>query len=313
MRTKQKTNMQNAQAFVPTSAQPATATSQHWVNCSDGEQLFVQCWGDEYNPPMVLVHDYPDNQDVWALVIPYLIQDFYVISYDVRGAGRSSVPKKLSSYRLAQLSADLNAVTAQVIPHRAFHLAAHDWGSIQSWESVTEPSFQGKILSYSTISGPCLDHAYSYLQKAMRLQPIHALKMLGKSWYIGLFHLPFLAPSYWRLSSVQRWQKLLTQLERQDHLPASTLVTQDSRQGIALYRANFMATLRHPRARYAQCPVQAIVLKRDRFVSAEYIDEMPYWVKDFSRVEVDANHWAILSQPKEIAAYIRAFALKHQS
>ena len=31
----------------------------------------------------------------------------------------------------------------------------------------------------------------------------------------------------------------------------------------------------------------------------------------FERVEVDANHWAVLSQPQEIAQYIETFALKN--
>ena len=37
-------------------------------------------------------------------------------------------------------------------------------------------------------------------------------------------------------------------------------------ESINLYRANFIPSLTQPRQRYAQCPVQAIVLKRDAFV-----------------------------------------------
>ena len=57
--------------------------------------------------------------------------------------------------------------------------------------------------------------------------------------------------------------------------------------------------------------MQAVVLKRDKFVSPELIDEMPKWATDFERVEVDANHWAVLSRPEEIAQYIAGFASKH--
>ena len=45
--------------------------------------------------------------------------------------------------------------------------------------------------------------------------------------------------------------------------------------------------------------------------SPEYIDEVQHWADDFSRVEVDANHWAILSQPQRIAQYIADFAMKY--
>ena len=299
------------QALQQSKQQLQHQAQQYWVKTTDGEQLFAQSFGDASKPAMVLVHGYPDNQEVWELVIPHLLNDFYVISYDVRGAGRSTIPKKVSSYRLPQLSKDLNAVVEQVIPNRQFHLAAHDWGSIQTWESVTEESFRGKILSYSTISGPCLDHAQHYLQKAKTAQPLNALKMLSKSWYIAVFHLPLLAPTYWRVSSVNQWQKFINNLEKTKGLPVSQAVLQDGQHGIALYRANFIPTMLKPRKRYAQCPVQAIVLKRDRFVSPEYIDEVQHWADDFSRVEVDANHWAILSQPQRIAQYISDFAMKY--
>jgi hypothetical protein len=41
------------------------------------------------------------------------------------------------------------------------------------------------------------------------------------------------------------------------------------------------------------------------------IDEVPKWATEFERVEVNANHWAVLSRPQEIAQYIQEFALKN--
>lgn len=284
---------------------------ERWVDTTDQYKLFVRTWGDEKLPAMVLVHGYPDNQEVWEKIVALLIKNFYVITYDVRGAGRSSVPKKIRSYRLPQLANDLESVVNRVIPNRPFHLAAHDWGSIQTWESVTEPRFNGRILSYSTISGPCLDHAAHLLRKVVKVQPLQLAKLLTKSWYIGVFHMPLLAPTFWKHASGQQWQRFLSQLERQKGLPVSKRIMTDGEFGINLYRANFIPALTRPRQRYAQCPVQAIVLKHDRFVSPDYIAEMPNWVKDFSSVEIDANHWAILSQPEHVAALITDFALKH--
>ncbi len=47
----------------------------------------------------------------------------------------------------------------RVIPNRQFHMAAHDWGSIQSWESATEPKFKGRLLSlynnFRSMFGSC--------------------------------------------------------------------------------------------------------------------------------------------------------------
>jgi hypothetical protein len=41
------------------------------------------------------------------------------------------------------------------------------------------------------------------------------------------------------------------------------------------------------------------------------IDEVPKWASQFEKVEVDANHWAVLSRAEEIAGYIQKFAIKH--
>ena len=169
-----------------------------WVNTADQQRLYVKSWGDGRNPALILVHGYPDHQEVWERVIPHLVQDFFVVTYDVRGAGQSSAPRRVKDYRLEQLSADLASVAQALLGSRSFHLAAHDWGSIQSWESVTDARFRGRILSYTTISGPCLDHAAFWMRRQFRHEKAEFFRQLGKSWYIAAFQLPFLAPAAWR-------------------------------------------------------------------------------------------------------------------
>ena len=280
----------------------------HTVTTSDQQTLCAKTWGDEKNTPLVLVHGYPDNQEVWESIIEHLINDFYIVTYDVRGAGLSSIPKRIRDYRLERLSLDLQEVVDELLPNRQFHMAAHDWGSIQSWESVTEPKFKGRLLSYTTISGPCLDHAALFLRDKFKSSPSQILKILTKSWYIGAFHLPLLAPTVWSLFSPEKWGKVLTQLERKSNLPLNNNINADGKYGINLYRANFIPRLTQPRQRYAQCPVKAVILKYDTFVSPEYITEaMPKWVEKFEYVELNANHWAILSEPEKIATHIREF------
>ena len=278
------------------------------LTTTDQQSLCVKTWGDSQKTPLVLVHGYPDNQEVWEAIIQELVNDYFIATYDVRGAGSSSIPKRIRDYRLPRLSLDLQEVVQQVLGDRPFHLAAHDWGSIQSWESVTEPKLKGRLLSYTTISGPCLDHASLYLREKFKSEPSNVFKMLTKSWYIGAFHFPLLGPTVWKFFTPERWGKVLTGLEKMQGLPLSHNIAADGKYGISLYRANFLPTLTQSRQRYAQCPVQAIILKQDSFVSPEYISEaMPRWVERFETVELDANHWAILSQPKKVAALIHQF------
>ncbi|GAA5557701.1 putative oxidoreductase EphD [Acinetobacter schindleri] len=285
-------------------------TQTQWVATSDQQRLAVRTFGDISKPALVLVHGYPDHQEVWKNVIVYL-PDYFIVTYDVRGAGDSSIPKYIRDYRLERLSMDLEEVVNAVLPGQSFHLVAHDWGSIQSWESVTDPRFEGCILSFTTISGPCLDHAAFWMRNQFKQNRSRFFKQLSKSWYIAMFQLPWLAPTAWNFFNPERWGKIIRELEGKEGLPLNQNIVKDGKYGVGLYRANFIPRLLKPRERYAICPVQAIVLKRDNFVSPQLVDEMPKWVQTFSRVELDANHWAILSQPKLIAESIREFTQKH--
>ncbi|MFV5404832.1 alpha/beta fold hydrolase [Acinetobacter sp. 228] len=281
-----------------------------WVDTTDQQRLCVRTYGQPTQPALVLVHGYPDHQMVWEPVIHYLTQNYFIVTYDVRGAGESSIPKKISDYRLARLSQDLEEVVNKVLPNRAFHLAAHDWGSIQSWESVTDFRFKGRILSYSTLSGPCLDHAAFWMREQFQQNRTKFLKQMRKSWYIGVFQLPWVAPLAWNFFNPQRWAKIVEQLEKRDDLPLNPYIVKDGKYGVNLYRANFLPCLAQPRQRFAICPVQAIVLQNDKFVGPDLIDEVSKWVDDFSRVELAANHWAILSQPEQVAQLIDHFIQK---
>ena len=281
------------------------------VTTSDQQTLCVKTWGDEKKTPLILVHGYPDNQEVWEPIIEKLVNHYFIVTYDVRGAGDSSIPKYIRDYHLERLSMDLEEVVNAVLPGQSFHLVAHDWGSIQSWESVTDPRFEGRILSFTTISGPCLDHAAFWMRNQFKQNRSRFFKQLSKSWYIAMFQLPWLAPTAWNFFNPERWGKIIRELEGKEGLPLNQNIVKDGKYGVGLYRANFIPRLLKPRERHAICPVQAIVLKRDNFVSPQLVDEMPKWVQTFSRVELDANHWAILSQPKLIAESIREFTQQH--
>lgn len=285
-------------------------TQTQWVATSDQQRIAVRTFGDISKPALVLVHGYPDHQEVWKNVIVYL-PDYFIVTYDVRGAGDSSIPKYIRDYRLERLSMDLEEVVNAVLPRQSFHLVAHDWGSIQSWESVTDPRFEGRILSFTTISGPCLDHAAFWMRNQFKQNRSRFFKQLSKSWYIAMFQLPWLAPTAWNFFNPERWGKIIRELEGKEGLPLNQNIVKDGKYGVGLYRANFIPRLLKPRERHAICPVQAIVLKRDNFVSPQLVDEMLKWVQTFSRVELDANHWAILSQPKLIAESIREFTQQH--
>ncbi|BES72398.1 hypothetical protein RE428_34160 [Marinobacter nanhaiticus D15-8W] len=290
-------------------------TQQHIQ--SHGVQLNVSTRGNPANSAIVLVHGYPDNQQVWKAVAERLAGDWFVVTYDVRGAGLSDRPVHSRDYRMSLLATDLEAVVNAVLPDRTFHLVGHDWGSIQSWESVTGGPIQSRILSYTTISGPCLDHIGHWLRTRLRHpSPRHFRQLAGQlasSWYIGAFHLPWLAPMLWNRLLGARWSGYLKSSEGIANVEANPYQGQDGRDGIRLYRANIFQHLLFPRVRYARCPVQLIVPTDDRYVGSQLFEGLEDWVPALYQREIQRGHWLPLSQPGVVADYIGEFARHMES
>ncbi|MCG8926441.1 SDR family oxidoreductase [Lentzea sp. CC55] len=261
--------------------------------------LAVQVRGTS-GPTVVLVHGYPDTHAVWDRVAAVLERDFRVVTYDVRGAGASTAPSTQDGYRLGRLAADLFAVIDAVSPGEPVHLVGHDWGSIQSWEAVTTPG--ARIATFTSISGPCLDHMGHWSRKALSLA--HVRQFL-RSWYIGAFHVPVLAPLFWRLYLARRWGDVLRRREGVRTEPAPTIAS-DAVNGLSLYRANIRPVMRSPRQRRAPMPVQVVQPTRDRYIRTEPLD-LERWVPSLRRRRIAAGHWAPLTHPDQLARMISEF------
>jgi pimeloyl-ACP methyl ester carboxylesterase len=269
--------------------------------------------GNPDGPPLVLVHGYPDNHHVWDKVAGILAPDFWLIRYDVRGAGLSDKPGRTRDYRLSLLSEDLQAVVDTLIPDQPFHLAAHDWGSIQSWESVTSEPLNQRILSYTSISGPCLDHVGFWLRRkgqGKRRGDLRNLaQQLTSSWYVFLFQLPVLPEAIWQLGLDRLWPGILRSREGVRDAVFSPHQKSDGRFGVKLYRANFLPRLISPAIRNTACPVQLVVPAQDHYVREHLFDSLAQWTGKLTRKALDAPHWAPLTAPEAVAGSIREFAL----
>lgn len=285
-----------------------------WV-VSGALRLAVRQRGRAGSPPVLLLHGYPDQQAIWDEVAVRLASEFHVITYDVRGAGRSDRPTRVADYRLELLAEDIRAVIEAVSPGRPVHLVAHDWGSIQSWEALGVDSAPGYFASFTSISGPCIDHVGEWLQALRRGQtrlneagPL--FRQLLHSWYIGLFQLPGLAPLVWRAGLGRVWHRLLSLQERVT-VPVSATQTADGVAGVRMYRANFPARLSRPQPRTVNLPVQLLIARDDPYVSAEFLRAL--LVRGAARLpqvqirELSGGHWQPLAQPEKLADLVRDF------
>ncbi|MET8560676.1 SDR family oxidoreductase [Streptomyces flaveolus] len=285
-----------------------------------GVELCVAELGDPDRPTVVLVHGYPDSKEVWSPVAVRLADRFHVVLYDVRGHGRSTAPRPLrGGYTLPKLTDDFLAVVDAVSPDRPVHLVGHDWGSTQSWEFVTVGRTEGRIASFTSISGPSLDHLGHWINaRVKRPTPRRVGQLLGqgaKSWYVYLLHTPALPELAWRGPLGKRWPKILERLERVPggDYPTASLPA-DAAHGAWLYRDNVRARLRRPRPdAYAHAPVQLITPQDDPFLSERLYDDLDRWVPRLTRRTLPAGHWVPRTRPDQLAAWIGEFATSVES
>ncbi|RRO16652.1 alpha/beta fold hydrolase [Saccharopolyspora rhizosphaerae] len=269
------------------------------VTSADGVRIATHEHGDPSQPTLIAVHGYPDDHTVWDDVVAELADLHHLVTYDVRGAGRSDAPASRAAYRLDRLEADLCAVVDAVAPTGRVHLLAHDWGSIQTWHAVTGDALRGRIASFTSISGPCLDHVGHWFRSRLGRPSARGLRELlsqaVRSGYIAFFQVPGLAELAWRANLVPR---ALRVLERGG---VGSPSVSDGIQGLELYRANVARRLRRPSERRAEIPVQVVAPTGDRYVSAPLQTGIGRWVPDLRVQHVPGGHWLPRTRPDLVA------------
>lgn len=103
-------------------------------------------------PALVLLHGFPETSIMWEpLIERAAAAGFRVLAFDQRGYSPDARPDGVDAYRISELSNDVFAV-ADAVGFGAFHLVAHDWGSIVGWAAAAaDPS---RVRSYASLSIP---------------------------------------------------------------------------------------------------------------------------------------------------------------
>jgi NAD(P)-dependent dehydrogenase (short-subunit alcohol dehydrogenase family)/pimeloyl-ACP methyl ester carboxylesterase len=271
----------------------------------DGIDLAVYESGKEGAPTVLFVHGFPDDHSVWSGVMGALEDRYRVVAYDVRGAGRSGVPETRGDYALAHLVADTEAVIDAVSGGRPVHLVGHDWGSIQSWETVAEPRMRAKIASFTSISGPCLDHVALWSKERIRDGALgDVVSQAMRSWYIYLFQMPRVPELLWRGGMAERFPRMIAASEGTKPFEPSRSAAEDAARGVELYRENIVKILRAPRERKTTVPVQAILPREDRYIAVEPYSVLGRFVEEAYFRRISGGHWVVRSEPARVARYV---------
>jgi pimeloyl-ACP methyl ester carboxylesterase len=268
-----------------TSTDPRRDWRQRTVR-GDGVDLAVREIGDPDAVPVVLVHGWPDTHRVWLRVARLLAEDLRVVLYDTRGMGLSPTTAQDTSFTVAHLAADLMAVVDDTSPDRPVHLVGHDWGSVQGWEAVCAPGAEHRIASFTSISGPNLDHVAAWVRRTLRRpSPAGLAGLLGQG--VSSSYVPFLASPL--------------------APPVIRLVGgRDAVSGLRYYRGNLAAAAHRPRERRTSVPVLQLALTHDPAVREAALAASDPWCDDLRRVPLAAGHWAPTTRPEAVAAQVRA-------
>jgi NAD(P)-dependent dehydrogenase (short-subunit alcohol dehydrogenase family)/pimeloyl-ACP methyl ester carboxylesterase len=282
--------------------------TEGFVDSSGGVRIAVYEEGNPHGPTLVLLHGWPDSHVLWDGVVPLLADRFRIIRYDNRGAGKSSVPKAVSSYTMASYADDFAAVIDALAPGAPVHVLAHDWGSAGTWEYLSRPGASDHVASFTSVSGPSADHLVTYLRTSL-LRPYrprrfaHALNQALRLTYMGVFSIPVLLPLAMRTFLADAIRRLIIARGIPSHqLHHADTFRADAANGLNVYRANFFRSAGNVRRdHYVNVPVQLIVNAKDRWIQPYGFEDTGNWVPRLWRRDIRAGHWSPMSHPRVLA------------
>jgi pimeloyl-ACP methyl ester carboxylesterase len=105
------------------------------IPLSTGVTLNVALAGDPANPPVILLHGFPESHRTWRGLAPLLEEKFFLIMPDQRGFAGSDRPQEVDAYKTDTLVDDIFAL-AEALDIEKFSLVGHDWGGAISWPAA---------------------------------------------------------------------------------------------------------------------------------------------------------------------------------
>lgn len=281
---------------------------QH-VTSSGDVRIAVYQQGNPDGPIVVLAHGWPDSHLLWDNVVPLLARRFRVITYDNRGVGGSSAPRRVADYTMTRFADDFAAVIDAVSPHRPVHVLAHDWGSAAVWEYLGRPQADERVASFTSLSGPSAHHLVYFIRDGLKrpYRPrrfAQALSQALRLGYMAFFSIPVLPPALIRVFGAKLIRQSLIRRDGIDpaRLRHSENFAAEAAASLKVYPANFFRSVAGVRRdHFIGVPVQVIVNTRDPYVRPHSYDDTSRWVPRLWRRDIRAGHWSPFSHPAVLA------------
>ncbi|WP_346995585.1 alpha/beta fold hydrolase [Dietzia sp. SLG310A2-38A2] len=250
---------------------------------------------------VVLLHGFPQRTSSWDAVAPRLhAAGFRTLVLDQRGYCSTARPRGRRAYRLSELVGDVIALLDSAdLP--AAHVVGHDWGAAVAWGVAA--SHPDRVRSLTAVSVP---HPAAFL-RAMILSD-----QLLRSWYIGMFQLPWL-PERLLTSHGDRPERALAAMGMTPEMIGrfrSEMVADGAVPGgLGWYRALPFTSPRKATAR-VRVPTTFVWSDHDPALGRGGAERTARFVDaDYRFVEMNgASHWIPEERPVELAREIIARA-----
>ena len=265
---------------------------------TNGVMLHAVAAGPNDGPLVILLHGFPEFWYGWRRQIePLAAAGYRVLVPDQRGYNISSKPEDLRAYTLDVLADDVLGLAAAFGRSR-FAVVGHDWGGALAWHLAARNA--DRIERAVIFNGPHLGATRGYALS-------HPGQML-KSWYIGLFQVPWLPERLLSASDFAWLRQALTRTSQPGAFQADDLERYRNawaQPGALTAMLNWYRALplqaRSPRAERVEVPVRVIWGDRDPWLE-QGVAEASLALCECGEVFhlADATHWVQHDKPAEV-------------
>ena len=113
---------------------------------SGGVRIHYVTSGDPKDPPVLMIHGFPDYWYSWRRLMADLRPDHYVIAIDQRGYNLSDKPGDEQDYQLKYMVGDVAAVLHHLGLAKAT-VVGHDWGGVVAWQvAIDRPELVDRLV-----------------------------------------------------------------------------------------------------------------------------------------------------------------------